>query len=435
MGPLERIWERVKRAFDAERAQSISQLYDVVWSQMRDSDAWLHDLYYDDGNLFAITSQEGLLYRTPIMMANGDVSLGEAQRVEAEFAASERAQRRGGFRVMRQADGGYRWFAIAETAVLLRVGEIDSTALFDTFVERAEEVGYPPLRFYHTPGLDFGQTDWLARDGACLLASGTLDMDNPLAQALVARTADGWGCSNGFAPDAGPEMLAVADGVTVPIYNSGTLREISVLPEDKAASWFTRVAAMGVTRMNSKVEEALRALLQDDDAAEEVIALVDGTNETIRAKGLITRDQDNSDANAEDAPVAENSEEEPEDEEEIPAEGVTIELTEEALSSIMEQLNAGPLAEMQAELEAVRSNAQEREAALQETISDLTGQVAQLARSDEEKQREWLADLPRSPVNRVTYRPRDNHADEPPAERSYADRIAEMEAKIEERNG
>lgn len=167
---------------------------------------WVHDVYVDDtGELFVIVSDAGALYQAMLGIDESGLHLGEWVPVELEFTPAGARERH--FWLQRQADGGWRWFAVTETAVLLRVGELDSRSLFDCFVAEAEERGYPELLFYHDDRLHMGQADWLAREGNCMLASGLLD-DGPLAAAFVGSCERGelWGTSNGFHALDAPAM-------------------------------------------------------------------------------------------------------------------------------------------------------------------------------------------------------------------------------------
>ena len=88
---------------------------------------------------------------------------------------------------------------IAASAVVNKVGAIDSTILFDNFIRHAGETNeYPVLDFFHEgERVRFGVADWLKRDGALYLASGTFD-DTELARGAVAgleTQPDYWGGS------------------------------------------------------------------------------------------------------------------------------------------------------------------------------------------------------------------------------------------------
>lgn len=395
-----------------ERAVSIGAIFEQINLQAQRMDGlempWVNDLYEDNGQLVAILSAGGKLYRAPVFMDGSEARLGTPTEIEVQFTPALRQL----VSVARMADGRRRWFAIAETSVLNRVGEIDSTALFDSFVANATEHGYPELRFFHDSRLRMGEADWVARDGNVYLASGLLDEDNPLADAFADAVSVGrgqWGTSVGFLAVEPPVLERVADGVTVPVYTAGINREISVLPESRAASWFTNVD-LEVKRMRKEVEDALRTLFGDETLAGQFIGAVDGTNRAIDEERLIAREDAGAEAVAEAATeaVAEDAE----DKDEEPAEVVVDEALVEAIAERVaakipepaappEPFNPIPLQEAIASVKAVAEGLAERLAALE--------------RSDEEKRREWLADQPARRQVNVTYRPRQEAPAETPA--------------------
>lgn len=308
-----------------KRAVSIEQISNAVAQQLNAQGFWLTNLYEENGKLVAIVVSQGKIYRAPIAVAGTTVTLGELAEIELQFQPvpgaeppmpapmaewAEEMTQTGRMTILRQADGHYRWFAITESAVLNRVGEIDSRALFDSFIAHAQTDGYPALRFYHTKGLDFGRADWLAREDNLYLASGTFDEEHPIARAMIQDAADGhsgvvWGISNGFLPTVSPAMVEITEGIKLPVYTQGVHREISVLPERSAASLFTVFQTTEVT-MRSETREALKKLLKDDALVAKIEAEVDQTNRSITDQGLVTRDQAAPDAAAV-APATEQS--------------------------------------------------------------------------------------------------------------------------------
>jgi len=433
-GALERLWAKIRDAFVSERAIAWGAIYEQVWAAV-DADPmlgplwpWINDMYQEDEQTVALVSAGGKLYRVPVMVSGTDVSIGTPQEVEVTFTPRART-----FAIMRQADGTHRWFAITETAVLLRVGEIDSRALFDSFIQHAEETGeYPKLRFYHDARLDFGQADWLAREDNCYLASGTLDEEHPLARAFIDASESGrgvWGTSNGFDPTAEPERMRVAEDVTIPVYTAGIHREISVLPEADAASWFTAIQARGysgeargVTRMRDKVKEALETLFGDADAAAAFIAQVDNTNREITEHGLVTRDsaqgtegEAGEGANAAGATTKEQDEDNPEngaDTEPEQGEPREIVLDEATLVAIAERVPIPPvnLEPVTLEIAAVRG-----------TMREVLQRLEALERDDDAKRAQWQADLPARGKVVVTHRPREaRKAEAPDGKPDYA---------------
>ena len=138
---------------------------------------------------------------------------------------------------------------IAGTAIINRVGEIDSTKLYDDMIRRADETGfYPKLDFYHLGGIDpqfeFGQFDYLSRDGVVYVGSGLFDDGHPLTRATeraLKRDGETWGASIEYyrPQNRGVEYVDLGNGLEIAAYTEGLNTRISLLPEDAAAAWFT----------------------------------------------------------------------------------------------------------------------------------------------------------------------------------------------------
>ncbi len=287
---------------EAQRALGIADVYAQVQAQLAVSqmapadpnvpatpgqESYLVDLIMDEGAIAAIINQGGKLYKAAIGLAGTTVQMGTLSEVEATYAPAQRSA----IQVQRQADGSLRWFALVSTNVLNRSGEIDSAALYRSLVDTFRQGDSPVLLdFYHEPNIILGAVDWLETDGHALVASGLL-ADNELARAYVDATTAGrgrWGCSISFEPTTEPQQMEIVKGVTIPVYETGVLRRIAVLPEAQAASWFTRIG-LEVQRMKADVEAALVTLFGDEAKAKEFIASIDATNRAIDDKGLVTR--------------------------------------------------------------------------------------------------------------------------------------------------
>lgn len=262
-----------------------NQLMPISEDGMMAPDApFLLDIYEDAGAMVAIAARMGKLVKYPLTVTGGNVSIGAEQTVEVTFTP------RSAWHIVRQADGSRRWFAVAATAVLNRVGEIDSTALFDDLVKNLPD-NPATLRFFHDPRLEFGDIDWAERENNLLLESGTL-RDGPLADAFVdavEHERGRWGTSIKYQPTAEPEPLEAGPGVIIPVYRAGVQAELSVLPEEAAAAWFTTISPE-VERMDKRVSDALTRLFGDEGKAREFIETVDGTNRSIADAGLVTRE-------------------------------------------------------------------------------------------------------------------------------------------------
>lgn len=242
--------------------------------------AILLDLYMDENEIFAIvTLADGKLYKMPIKVdADNKITSEPLVQVAMEFGETSRT-----LSITREKSGKVRWFAFpACTAVLNRSGEIDSTSLFDSFVEHANKTGhYPELDFYHMgEKVVLGKADWIARDGVAYCASGYF-YDTPEANAAIRAISEEpefWGLSIAYLPTAQPTTLRTLEGIAIPVYTRGINRFISLLPEKSAASIMTSITKE-VTRMNSDMKLAIRKLAGDDEElAKSLEEKIDGIN-------------------------------------------------------------------------------------------------------------------------------------------------------------
>jgi hypothetical protein len=372
------------------------------------------DVYFDNERPVVLISAKGKLYRAALNLDAGEVQLGAMTEVEIVFAPTGR------MRVIRQKDGKVRWFAVACTAVLNRVGEIDSRKLFESFVTAFDTGDYPVhLRFYHDPRLNMGYADFMAVEGNTLLMSGMFD-DSTLAEVTAAaleRDVNVWGVSIGYTATAEPERMTVSEGVTIPVYTDGVPRELSVLPESEAAAWYTSIdrEAMG---MRKEVETALLALFGEDRKkdAQEFISGVDNTNREITEQGLITR-------GATTPPVTEPPVTTPPAETLPPAEQAReLVLDEAAVAAIAAKVPVPAPVDLTPVTESL--------SVLTKGMEMLIGRVGQLEKTDADKQRQWLADQPARNALNVSYRPRDAHAPAPDVPRTSDDLANESLSKL-----
>lgn len=289
-----------------ERAVTIGNIWTTVQNHLDEmgtpneygdmrSSGYVLDVYLKDTGPFAIiTKSDGKLYKIPVTIdTNSQISLGEEELVVIDFPPVTTR----GITVKRQADGRVRWFAMpACTAVLNRSGEIDSRALFDSFVEHIERDGgtYPEMDFFHLgERLILGTADWVARDGYSYCASGLFD-ETEIGRAAAKAIEDHpeyWGLSIAYLPTEEPEKLRSGDGIEIPVYNAGINRYISLLPEDTAASILTSISTgEEVNRMDKKIKDALKKLTGDDsELFDNIVAAVDDVNRS--ATGMINREQ------------------------------------------------------------------------------------------------------------------------------------------------
>jgi hypothetical protein len=392
-----------------ERAVGMQQVWEQLYlsldtrNQATGGYSWPVDIYSDAGELYAVVAEGGRLYRVALAVTGSTLTPGEWTEVVVEHTPAERTV------VSRQADGSYRWLGISATSVLNHVGEIDSRDLFDRFVERAASGEFPQRDFYHLEDAALvGRCDFLARDGNVLISSGVY-YDTPIAQAVRRATEAGEtnGDSISYEPSGPAELVEVADGVKLPVYRDGVLKFISALPQDRAASLFTATRAVReVNRMRDEVKLALLGLKEhglDDDTINAIIGQVDSANRAIDEGGLITRGAPPAESTP--APTTTVVNVAPAPVELVLDDAALAEVARTVFDSESWQQMIGLRAEVD-ELKAALEAANVRAANAEQVVAE---RLVKLERADDDKRREWVADLPRQ-TQRVTYRPREAHA-------------------------
>lgn len=416
-----------------ERAITIDRLaakvYEWSESESEEERPYLVTFYVDAGLLYGLFNQRGQLLRAPLDIDAADVlTVGPLTQVSEQFTPVGRSA----FRVMRQADGRMRFFMVAGTAVLNRVGEIDSTELYDDMIARAEATGYyPRLDFYHLgdsdPWFEFGQFDFLMRQGVAYIGSGLLDEDHPLARAFVrslAHLGSYWGASIEYYP-------ALEDGVEyqqfgkleILVAKRGLNTRISVLPESDAASWFTSVAT--TRRTMSKIDKnklaAFRSLFGDEpELFDQMIGDVNNTNELVERMKLVFR-------SAATTPAAEAPTTETPADTAAPVvttlETATLEQEIELDDAAVEAITRTAVAQFDAKLDPIATALTGISSMVERMAGQLGGMAERLQalEADDATKRDlWKQDLPaklsNSTTRKVTFRPRDQRAeDETPA--------------------
>ena len=441
---LDYLLDKIRSLFQGQpepeqRSMSLSRLYQIVAQTLYETDpeSWLIDLYSDGPVTFALVTREGKLYRVDVLQNGEDITLAEPVQVTEDFPLVQNAQAR--VVVTREGDR-YRWTLRAATSVLNRVGEIDSTELFDHFVERAKTEGYPDLVFWHEADrLPLGKADFIARDGVVYLASGLFAENNLLADAVrvdMESQPDYWGASIGYEPLKPAELIDVG-GVQIPVYRDGINREISLVPEKLAANWFTAAYYQKeVTRaMRKEIEDEIKRLL--GDKAEEFIKSVDQTNREVEAGKMITREEP-----AAEEPKTEPAAEPPaEPEKPIPTEQEVV-LDETFVNAVVAKL--GDLPQFGELTKAISDLKTELVAALGADKTAITGEITalrektekrltQLEKTDEEKQREWMSNLPADTRIRASYRPKEAHKDDPEQPLDYNAIATQTLAKLHQK--
>lgn len=297
------IWNYVQEQLEAEYAaenpngaegmEVIVDEYGNVMPMPVMCPSYVLDVYLNAQGTFAlVTKSDGKLYKIPVtVQKDNTIVLGETVEVFMEALPVVGRQ----VSVKRDASGVMRWFAMpACTAVVNRSGEIDSTRLFESFIDhimRTED--YPELDFYHMgESIPLGKADWVGRDGVAYCASGTF-YNTPIARAAqkALETDPGyWGLSIAYVPTSEPTIIRAQDDVQIKVYNSGVNRFISLLPEKDAASILTSISTNEeVNRMNEKVFAALQKLTGGDSAlVEEYKMKLDTINRN--AQKMISRD-------------------------------------------------------------------------------------------------------------------------------------------------
>ncbi len=413
------------------------------WSYAEPDRPWLASFFLERGNLYGLFNSRGQLYRATLDLGTDGhtVEVGTMEPVMHQFTPIARSL----FRVARQANGDVRFFMVAGTAVVNRVGEIDSTKLYDDMIARAEENDfYPTLDYWHLGEEDqrfeFGQFDFLAREGVVYLGSGLLQKGHPLAIALegaLERDPDYWGASIEYyrPQERGIEYVNLGE-LEIPVYTVGLNTRISVLPEVAAASWFTQLSKE-TREMNDKQLKALRSMFGDDEKGfNSFIASIGSINAEVRDKNIISR----STEQATEEPAGEKATEEPATTTDEGASlETTIDLDDAAIQAIVavarQQVESQVLGTVTAGIEAMTANLTkllEQQTSMLGTVNGLVERVGSLEQTDEQKQRAWQQDLPARVQNptRVTYRPRDGASKTEPVQRTSQEQASAVLATL-----
>lgn len=403
-----------------QRSLSFPAIYDQVMTQLKDRSetAMLYDVYWDDGGLFAICAADGKVYKQPITLDNSVVTLGDWEEILVEQSSKP------SFRIIRTESNRYRWISISATAVLNRSGEIDSRQLFDNFIKHAEDTGKYPIRDFFHAGNKFrtGQCDFLGRDENVLITSGLYD-ETPLAMREVKvrlEEPEYWGDSISFYP-LSPAQKIRAGTAEIPVFTDGLLESIATLPEKDAASWLTATPTIQeVNRMLSQRQLDAFIKLFDNDEEQAKAWLSENTatrNKVIVDTGMVTRAKREL-AKILDEGALETKVEVPVVPEAAPAAPTSViddqtfavfteRFVERMNTAITEALNP-----VGAQLTAIGERVQALEERFNKTQSETTQNISQalsrlnlLTKTDEEKKRDWMADVPAPAKPAVSHRP------------------------------
>lgn len=273
----------------------------VSWFEARNMEAgddwdsyhFLQEVYAaEDGGIYVISVSGGKLFKwvAQVDHSTGDIALGEPKQVTQVFTNSSESRT---IRVQVREDGRYEAFAVLSTAMINKDGQIDSRTLFDSFVDRFRGDGSEYINIYHI-GHDatrVGELRTIFREGNVLVGYYVLD-DNIVAQRVGETLSDPelgkvWGGSIEFWTDEEPEILQIAEGVTAPVFRTGTLLGYSIALVADGAAWGTK--HLMVNRMNKTNREKVELLLQGDTEAMAVVeSWVDEANERTLKPGIIT---------------------------------------------------------------------------------------------------------------------------------------------------
>lgn len=439
------VWENVYRAFSQmnEGQMTTDEYGDYEYDP--DRMHWFQELYIaSGGGMFALSVQGGKLYRTAVAVSDTGVTVGTPEQVVTRFEPVNMQRTR----VITRAENNLPIFlSILATAALNKANELDTRALFDTFVERFGQSDTEEyINVYHI-GKDksrVGRLLWVGRDENLLLGLWTPD-DNPVGRAIAntleADVKGEWGVSIEFLPDDDGNLIELIPGIEIRAFEAGTLWGASVVRSAHACSWFTGHMTETKERtfaMDKTVQDAIKTLISNPDALTEFEKWVDGANRTIKDSGAVTR-TDGSEADAPltletlAATVAALSAKL--DGFTVPAtstEAPTIELDEAAAAGIAQAVFSG--AEFRGLTDGVArlSGALEAQAkTLLESVDALTKRVAALEKDDSEKLREHEEMKPAGNKITLAWRaPRGKDEAKPVAERTVS--LASAAAKTEQ---
>lgn len=438
--------EGMKQFLRQQRASyDFWMLYDMAWEWLESRYAYpfIEGGYIDgDGRIYMEFTDNGKLYRLPVLMVNGQVTFGEAEQIVIERVP---VNQNGMARIVRVQRVGnkLRGVAIANTAVINRIGLIDSTELYDQMENRFEEflatnpsedqLPYLDIRHFNsrfgTDAFTMGRIHKIWRYKHQLHIAFEIDLNTELGRVAEQRIADGtWGISIEFlALNAREEKIG---NVPILIYTDGKFLAASVLEERDAASYFTFIEAQETYRM-AKTDEQLKqtvgAWLGDDAAADAFLESAQLPERQIEREGLIARDipqpsdQNPDEPEVEDAPDegdAPNSDEAGDDEE-LVLDDVALEALTERVTARIEQAFAPIRERLDALEESIRSAATGSQAAVDEIrglLGEMNTDIEALQREDNERLNEIINDQSREQrrkqtaarqqrIKTVTYRP------------------------------
>jgi hypothetical protein len=195
--------------------------------------------------------------------------------IEGQFTAKA-------FSVYKDSSGTDRWLSITTSAYEDSDREWISTKAIAKAVaigDLTEQRG--PLRYWHVPGMDFGDCDFQAAMGPgdrFLVESGTF---RSKAAARFGRTL----AERGY--QMSPGFLHARNQPQAGVYTDIVMYERSPVPSGRAANPFTRFATQEDRMLTAEKETELRGLLADQpDLLKTLLAQVDTTDKAAQAAGV-----------------------------------------------------------------------------------------------------------------------------------------------------
>ena len=283
-------------------------------------------------------------------------------------------------KVVKQADGSYRWVLISSSSYQDRDGEIVSQKALEADVARADtDKDYGPLLWWHEPRLPLGDADFNATHGPMLIESGTFK-SAAVALGLKEHEAELGGSIAFNHPLTEPDKEGV--------FNTVRRFERSILPKEKASNLFTRFSVKESEDMDKQKVDSLKATI-GDEAVAEILQSAEAQTKQADAAG-VRRKEEQPDGETSTAP---------------PAATVTQTESPEALAQVIAQAIATALAPIEAEVTGLKAalseQAQakataeaERQKAVDAQAAKVTALEAQLGEA-QKSLKELAGDLPR----------------------------------------
>jgi len=413
------------------RAVALAQIWDRVWSELDKMDGmsegwpWPVDVYVEDrqgtDEFFVLVAKDGKLFRWPVDVMEGDsINFGMMSEVTTTFTSVEGRT----ISISRQDNGRVRVAQIVNTAVLNRVGEIDSTLMFDKFIEHARETSaWPLIDVNHWNEIVVGHVipGGLFRDEWCYGAIWEFN-DTELGRAAekgFMEDPDYWGSSIQFMPLE--REFIEADGMRIPVFVDGVNTYITLTPETRAAAWFT---GEKITRSKPMTDQDFAELVKliGEEAAASFRDKIREINRDIVANGQIARQQAGENV---EPPVVADPETDESDTSQVVTEIVELDMEDEGIiravaeaavsapafgesvSSILREMINPLLAERDSQIASLNES-------VEKLVDALDERIGQLERDDDKKKADWLSEIP---VRQVfvkgnTHRPREAREEE-----------------------